>query len=122
MLREGLTWRIRNFSFSPTKLAKEPIKKKVITRRRDAKKSGFFENFLKPVQELFQSLSGSNTDRVKKAVKSNLESALKGEKRTFQLNSGSTISGFVIQEDEVYYTVRESSGAETIVFKEDLKF
>lgn len=41
--------------------------------------------------------------------------------RTFHLKDGSTVSGRVVKEDPVYYTVEVFGGQQKILFKEDLK-
>lgn len=40
--------------------------------------------------------------------------------RTFRLKDGKTVTGLVLMEDEVYYTVETSGGRQEIVIKEDI--
>ncbi len=71
--------------------------------------------------------SASDTAALKK-IKPSKQSSAAAENlppapgsRTFKLRDGRTVSGKVIYEDEIYYTVEVLGGKQEIVIKEDLK-
>jgi hypothetical protein len=90
----------------------------------------FLPNLLPQIQKqisAFQSPSKKSKvpARVNKSSKTiNLEDALpevKGKNyHTFRLKNGSTVSGNVVREDDVYYTLKKGSGEEYVI-KDDIK-
>ncbi|MBN1688530.1 MAG: hypothetical protein JW893_05480 [Candidatus Omnitrophica bacterium] len=124
LLREGLVWKVEQHRFSTTDFLRkengDPLREDHTISFVDDLVL-YFKNLLKLSGKGDSSLKGKSKISVQEILeKAETETPENPDMKTFYLESGETIKGKIVREDDVYYSVEGRSGTEEIVIKEDI--